>query len=275
MKALLKNLMLRLVGTRDSSFNRRLSVFLVCTVLSAFLWGMLRLSKEYEETINLPLTFRITPGKQSLLSVSDSVITIKAGLKGLRILSMRHFETEKAYELDLRNLKLKAKGDGTYYGYLPVELASSALSDHLSIKTVGEIVNPDTLFFIFEKTVGRKVAVIPRIEYHLKDQHMLTDSIKCIPDSVIVKGASRRVDTLRGIFTSKISAGEISGDIQFTAPLKYPGNIPLELSHQVVSVHLKAEAYTEASVEVPVELPDTALCRIRVFPDKEIGRAHV
>lgn len=253
----------------DSNLKRRFSVLMACVVFSSFAWMLIRLSDEYEEVFTIPLAYESPVAKQSLLAVSDSVLTFQARFSGLRILSIRYLEPLKPLQIDLRNLKLKYAGDGLYVAHLTAAQLAAQLAPTLPMQPEISMIKPDTLFFTFEKTVSRKVPVRPRIQFAPSPQYMLTGPVKAIPDSVTLRGPSRLLDTVSGVFTEEIVLGEISASQTPVARLiKQHRLASVEYSHHQAELQVSIEKFTEVTVEVPVGLPADDQCRLRVFPDK-------
>jgi hypothetical protein len=253
----------------DSNPKWRFSVFIVCLVFSLLAWMLIRLSDEYEEIVTIPLTYESPVAKQSLLSSSDSVLTFRARFSGLRILSLRYLEPLRPLQIDLRNLKTRYAGDGIYVASLTATQLAAQLAAVLPLQQEISVIKPDTLYFTFEKTISRKVPIRPKIQFVLSSQHMLTGPVKAVPDSVTLKGPSRLLDTVSGVFTELLALGEISASQTPVARLKKPYRLAsVEFSHYQAELHVSVEKFTEVTVEVPIGLPPDGQCRLKVFPDK-------
>ena len=95
----------------DGKLRFKLSVFLVCLMLSAVLWGMIKLTHEYNVTVKFDVQASSLPKGKILVGNADSVISITLRAKGLDFYSriLKAKRTPLVIELD--NLNLQRKGD--------------------------------------------------------------------------------------------------------------------------------------------------------------------
>jgi hypothetical protein len=141
---------------RGTKFSLRLYVFLVCFIISIFLWALVRLSKEYYYTVDYRLTYTGVPSMLRLSGVSDSVITLKLKAQGYDLFLERVLSgSDNSYEISLAHLRLKPNGQ-SYKGYLLTpsigyEIVSQTGYPHSYLTT-----SPDTLFFEFERKGARR-----------------------------------------------------------------------------------------------------------------------
>lgn len=136
---------------RGQQFRNQMYVFLMCLLVSVFLWTLVKLSREYYYTLTYRLNFTHIPPSYKLTSVSDSSLTLNLRVQGYDFFTDRFFRTtHHTYDLDLSTLKVRQKGS-VYRGYLlanPIgyEISSQSRFQNYMIST-----SPDTLFFEFER----------------------------------------------------------------------------------------------------------------------------
>lgn len=238
----------------DGKLRYKLSVFLVCVLLSSMMWGMIKLTHEYDVTVRFKVEASALPKDRILVGNTDSVISITVRAKGLdyysRILSA---QSEPLY-FNLNDLKLKRSGD-RYTGYLRTSRNTRVILDQLPSGIEILAIEPDTLHFIFEKSISKKVAIRPDVSLRFSRQHNLYDSIAVTPDSVLVSGRKEILDTLRYISTEYKSYTGLDKDLTEKLRLINPGFYPpVKFSVDSAELKLSVEKFTEAQVEVPVEL---------------------
>jgi len=136
---------------RSQKFRRQFSVFLICLLVSVFLWSLVKLSRDYYYTVDYSLNFTNIPPSYKLISSSDSLLTVSMKVQGYDFFTEKLFPRDtRTYAMDLSSIKVKGKS-GEVYGFLltaPMgyDIASqSRYRNHLLSTT------PDTIFFRFER----------------------------------------------------------------------------------------------------------------------------
>ena len=254
----------------DGKLRLKLSVFLVCLVFSAVLWGMIKLTHEYNVTVKFDVQASTFPKGKILVGNADSVISITLRAKGLDFYSRILKARRTPLLLDLDNLNLQRKDD-LYYGYELSSRRARLITDQLPVGVEVISIDPDTLHFVFEKSFTKKVAVKPDISLQFAKQYNLYDSLMLKPDSVKVSGRKSIVDTIRYVDTRHKTYNNLKEGVTEKLGLVTPKfDPPVYLSTDSVLVSLKVEKFTEARVEVPVTLMfGTSVKSIyRTYPEK-------
>jgi hypothetical protein len=261
---------------RDKQFRNRLYVFMLCVLFSSLFWLIVQFSKDYEETINVPIVFTHPPNGKVLSSVSDTSLIVRLSVKGLKIFTLRYLEPPERFVVDMQNVKLKKVRNNAYAGLLLTTQLSQLLTDQSSVKGKIISIDPDTIYLEFEKIKTKRLAIKPLFKYELANQVMLYDSIVCMPDSVDVKGPAAILDTLKYISTTTVDAGIVSENKQLVAELVHPVKyIPLQFSHSYTTISILAEKFTEANVEIPIVTDSIGKCKLKTFPEKSIVTVRV
>ncbi|MEI6456381.1 MAG: hypothetical protein WCO93_08835 [bacterium] len=136
---------------KNEKFRTQLSIFIVCLVISFFLWALVRLSKEYYYTLNYHLNFAQVPWNYKLVKSSDSILTFRIRLQGFDFFSEEVLlRKRRAYEINLKNIKVKLH-EGNYYGILLTEPLGREIISETNFNSDVYSVRPDTIFLQFEK----------------------------------------------------------------------------------------------------------------------------
>ncbi|MBE0646288.1 MAG: hypothetical protein IH596_00735 [Bacteroidales bacterium] len=136
---------------RSQKFRNQLYVFLMCLLVSVFLWILVKLSREYYYTINYHINYTHVPPAYKLTHVSDSALTLNLRVQGYDFFTDRFFHyTSHTYDLDLSSIKVKAKGS-VYKGYLLTNPIGYEISSQSRFQNDLLSTSPDTLFFEFER----------------------------------------------------------------------------------------------------------------------------
>jgi len=249
-----------------SGFSKKLYIFLICCILSSFTWLLIKLSNEYTEVLDYPVTFVNIPSDKILTSDIDTIFSIKLKSKGYRILSNRIFKKHLPIRIDVGHL-IEKEHHKTHV------ISSSSLyqiiSSQIHYTNIISVI-PDTLIFKFEKLYSKRVPVKACLSLSFAPQYKLVDSIKYNPESVIISGAKKSIDTMNVIHTLPLSLSKLNKDQNVI--LSFPENYKkakITVSPQLVKINVNVEKYTETTLDVPVEMKNTKNnLKVRFFPEK-------
>ncbi len=142
---------------RSEKFRNQLYIFIVCLVLSVFIWALVRLSKDYYYSIEYSLVYSQVPGNLRLTSSSDSTLNLKIKVQGFEFFSEQFLlKQSREYDVSLRNVRLRYNGDHVW-GYLLTNRLGKEIISQANFPSDVYFVSPDTLFFEFEKDNIKKV----------------------------------------------------------------------------------------------------------------------
>lgn len=167
---------------RVEKFRNQLSVFLVCLIISIFLWLLVHLSKEYFYTTEYRLNYTHVPLNMKMVSSSDSIFTLTIRLQGYEFFSEQFFRRSKREcNVSLRGLKMKINEEQVN-GYLLTRGIAKTIVEQTSYPLEIFSTAPDTIFFIFDKKPMKRM--IPARVVTLPVIHPRFDSVAKHPDSI-------------------------------------------------------------------------------------------
>jgi hypothetical protein len=255
-------------GKRDEKFRHKLSIFMVCLLISVIIWFTIKLSDEYDTVIQVPLTFTHLPKNKVLTSVSDTVLQVEIMEKGSNLFRMLYVEKAEPIRISLRFLPIYPKS-GAYQGIIiPSMLVNEIERDQ---NLLGKIVSisPDTIYLTFEPERIKKVPVRADFEMTFEKQFMRYGAVEFTPDCVMVKGPVTMMDGIDSVSLGKIKLEQLSSN--YTGEKAFPAdslNRQLAITPEVVAYNVPVEKFTEAELEVPVRLTNAEGQKVKVFPDK-------
>ena len=142
---------------RSEKFRNHLPVFIVCLVISIFIWTLVRLSKDYYYSIEYHLNFTQVPGNLKMTGCSDSTMNLRIKVQGFEIFSEQFIiKQDREFEVSLRNVRLKNNGDHIL-GYLVTNRIGKEIIAQSNFPSDVYFVSPDTLFFEFEKSSIKRI----------------------------------------------------------------------------------------------------------------------
>jgi hypothetical protein len=230
------------------STKRKVKVFAFILVLTSIIWLLIELSKISISTVKFNVVYTNLPANKLLQSTPTSKVNVSLKAPGFMLL--RH--KIKAQKLAL-NLKNTIKSGAKYFIIPNNQIAS--LNEQLNKET--EILNilEDTIFFDLGINKSKKVPVNPSLNIKYKLGYNLIDSIKVTPDSVLVTGSEKLIDSIQEITTSKLEIKDVFENINTELSLELPLiNKYLNVSTTHVKVTATVDKFTEGKFKVPVTI---------------------
>jgi len=244
--------------------NKNTIIFLISIGISTFMWLLIKLSKEYEIIVNIPVEYENMPADKILIKTADSVIRVSLTDNGFDLIGSRIIATTNPLVLNTEKFRIKklSKGKTKYF------VLSNAFYDLLKAKfsssTKIATLKPDSLILIFEKLASKKVKVLSRVNVELASQYQFSGPLKLSPDSIIIYGSAHQLAEINSLQTIEKEFKELESNIAEKLAIVIPENIRLE--DESVKLNIDIEKFTEASVEVPIQTPFNKNKKIKIFP---------
>jgi hypothetical protein len=254
--------------------NRRVITFLVCLLISVFFWLLMTLSKEYSLTVRFPVQYINLPTDKVISNNLPEGIDIALKGKGFDLLSYKFRKKHGTVNIDVKDGRPMKYRD-VYY------LLSHSQLDKIRSQFSNEIhilwINPDTIFINFNKKVSRRVPVNYHMTLFFSKQFNLTDSVAIDPKYITVSGEESVINEIDSVETQHVTLGDISNSTTVRLPILKPAAFKhVEFSHSFVTATINVTKYTEASLELPVEVENLPLgYSFRTFPDKVTVKFNV
>jgi hypothetical protein len=242
--------------------KRKAKVFLVLLLCSFLAWLISKLSEMHTDRITYDLVFENSPDTLLLLGTSKESVSLLVRATGWQFLGSKFSSTKLPLDLSASSFN-----GGRYFISDQVyrKQIENKLSGSLSILQIDQ----DTLFLNFTKIIKRKVPIRAQVSLELSQNYMLDGQLVLAPDSIVLRGPSREVDTIHFITTETMSLTDISEDFERSLLIrKSPALEYTEYDHEKVKVTGKVFRFSEKIFEVPVtviNLPEGT--QIRTFPN--------
>lgn len=251
---------------RDIQFRRRLSVFTICLLFSAFVWLVIHLSHEYVIPVSFPVRYSGLPKGQVISGTSDTAITFKVKAKGFQLLGGLFGERDTV-NISLSQLRYLRTPGKQVKAYLLTNNLREIIAREINLNEGLVHISPDTLFFEFDKMIVKRLPVIPLIRYSITAPYGVVDSIHVSPASILVSGPPSVMDTIHAVYTQIIDLGEITSTQKIsTSVSRLLKRSPLDFSATNFKVTIPIDKFTESAVSVKVASSNDS-CRIKVFPE--------
>lgn len=242
--------------------NKMYHKFLLFIILSVFFWFMTKLSKEYDSTIEYPVSYINLPEDKLLQEAPVEVIEIHVKTTGFKLISATFFPTE--LKIDVSNLNWKSSTD--YY----LLLSQQRLAIQKQMKTGVEIdffIN-DSIYFNLGKLKNKKVPVKPLLDLSYATGFELNGNIITVPDSILISGPESILDTIDFVSTKLLQIKKLNNSIDQTIEIeRFSSDSNVKLQQKNIKIIANVEKYTEGTLEIPFEvlnLPENNI--INTFP---------
>ncbi len=135
------------------------------------------------------------------------------------------------------------------------------LGENIELKNI----SPETIHFIIDEKVKKKVKVIPKIQITYKKQYQLFGKIKVAPAVVSISGAKSFIDTINSVNTAYFQYENldktISGSVSFDS--SYYAN-KISFSTKKIVLYIPVEKFTESATLLTIDcinVPDSLLLK--------------
>jgi hypothetical protein len=244
--------------------NRRARIFLFFLVLSSIIWLLIELSKPYSSEALFKVEYEGVPSDKLLQNNPLTELIVNLNAPGFSLL--RYKLKTHTISFDLYNLSKK----GSKYYLLPNNQLSK-ISAQLSGGTEVLSIAKDTIFIDLGNNISKMIPVVSNLEIQYKIGYNLIEELKIDPDSVLISGAEKYIDSIDKIATVPFVLEEVSQDVNLNLELQLPEkNDQILYSVSQVLIQGKVDKFTEGRFSIPVIVinePDGV--KINPFP-KEI-----
>lgn len=244
--------------------NRKIKIFLFFLVLSSIIWLLIELSKSFVTPVVFNVEYANLPKDKMVQKKPVSELELQIKAPGFMLLKYK-FKKRKI----ILNLKNISRTKNAYY-ILPnkqISALNAQFSNEIEILSIMK----DTIFLEIGKSISKKVPIIPRLDIQYKAGYNLVEKLELSPDSVIVSGSKKFVDSIAGITTSPLKLNDVYEDINVELLLKSPYKSgQIKMSAIKVKVNGKVDKFTEGTFKIPVTVINVPFgVTVTTFP-KEI-----
>ncbi len=244
--------------------NRKIKVFLFFLVLSGIIWMLIELSKSFVTPVVFSVEYTDLPKDKMVQKKPLSELELQIKAPGFMLLKYK-FKKRKII-LSLKNISKRK----SVYFILPNKQISSLNTQFSSeIEIMGVL--RDTIFIEIGNSISKIVPINPKLDIQYKAGYNLVEKLKITPDSVIVSGSKKLIDSITGISMSPLKLNDVYEDIDMELSLNSPYKAgQIKMSAIKVKVSGKVEKFTEGTFKIPVSIINVPFgVKVTTFP-KEI-----
>ena len=247
-------------------FDRKLLVFLFFLLLSTIFWLLNELSKDSNTTISCPVKYINLPKDKVLVKELPSEFDLTIEAPGYTLLKYKLSTRLLPLIFDLNQYGITILG-GTEEQrfFILTSRARTGISRQLKSDVQILDISPDSLIFEFGDIVRKTVPVVHNLSIEYAKQFMQAGEITANPDSIVISGPDRIIDTIHQVFTRFEILKEVNEPLTKEYVLDAINNV--SFSERKVNINIPVEEFTEAVLDVPIEkihVPDTLV--LKTFP---------
>lgn len=243
----------------DQLTLKNYKVYLLFIILTFILWFAIQMVKTYQYKSEIFVKITETPNR-FLIDTSVQKVDINIKATGLKLWSY--------------NIKKNIKIPFQEFNRDSIELSISSnqlitiFSDFFKIEEENISLNQNFLKYNYRKKHTKTVVIKPSIEYTFSQGYNSIDSIRLMPDSVMISGSKKHLKDITHISTENSVLNNISDTLNGVIKLKRP-NQNITLSLEEVKYTLPVERYSEKAIMVDIQIinqPDSI--NINIFPNQ-------
>jgi len=239
-------------------------LFSVFLLISATIWLLNAMSKNYTSDIEYPMVYEDFPENKVFVGELPGHLDLQINSHGYALLRYKLFKKPVPISFHISAFNL-SRGQDSSSAYILTRYLKDQISRQLPSELQLLEIKPDTLHFRFADRVTRKLKIKPDFNYSIVKQFTIKDEIRLTPDSVEVTGPDLIIDTLDYILTERLDLGELTKNYEDRVRLSQKAELTYDVSRVECTIEL--ERFTELQVSVPVEvlnMPDSIL--LQTFP---------
>ncbi len=257
----------RLHKLKDLRNNTKISIFLICLLISIFIWFLIKMSKDYSSDISYQINFYNPPSDQIITEARDSVIFLQINSRGFELLNRIYFKNTKPINIDLSRTSIH-KERYTMGSYILSESLLSQIRNQYEFSDEIGRISPDTLYLKLENTISKEVDIQLNLEINPKQQHYIYGNVTQSHLKVEINGPPTIIDKIKNIETEQIELHNIDADQHLLIPLINPySNNNVKFSIDTIKIDIPIENFTESSLSIPIEIRNQSELNIKLFPE--------
>lgn len=244
----------------SKKWRLRILRFGISLLLAGFLWLSVKLVKEYNVEMAVPMAYDNSPSRFQLKEELPEELRLEVTGEG-------HLLFLPSIKLAYDSLRLDMSEQiGRDYLLTDREFRKAILRRLPDGVRVTRI-RPDTLHLAFEEKIRKRLAVIPRLELNTRPGYYQEGPLTVVPDSVTILGPEEQLKDVNRWPTESLRVENVHRSRSWGLNLQPDKD--LIFSPNRVLVQAGVRRYTERKIELPVEVVNLPLDeKIRILPEQ-------
>ncbi len=240
--------------------TKNVKLYLFFVVVATLFWFLHSLGKEYVANIDVDIRYENFPEDKE--PMGNVVRTHRLNVKayGFSLVRMQFDSFFGNYEIDLNQLKRHSSLEN---GKLRYDLSISAVRNQLEGQLASGIsinsIFPEEVVFQVRTMQLKKVPIRTNVKLEIQSGYRLENKPKVIPDSVMVRGLKKVVDTLQAVYAKELIVKDAASSFEEEVDL-YSPNKEVVLLQNTAVIQYEIGAYIDEERVVaikPLNFPDS------------------
>lgn len=253
--------------TRNRFYFKKnnVKIFLFFLTFTSVLWLFVQFSKKYTQEVEVVVQYTKLPKDRILNEDSDQILKLRLTGNGFSLINYNWGKPKVKFDI----ADAVQYADNQYYFYIDKE--SSSLKKKLNFKGRILSVYKDTLKFKLDINLEKKVPVRIVNDIKYTPGYGSGKGLICSPDSVVIRGSEKVVNTINYVSTQNLILEELNADYKAALDINAEELPPtISIIPETVDVYIGVSKFTEGSQEIPVTLLNVPEGEdIKIFP-KEV-----
>jgi len=242
-----------------------LKVYFVCMLIATFIWLMMKLSDGYSKEIEVPIHYANFPKGMILVNKPTSSFKVQVASQGFQMMTIA-LKNNKQVRLDLSKLELHRTRYKRWVASIPSQLFAYEISNQLGVDPIDSKVKPDSIFFVFDSLITRKLDVNLDAKLSFVEGYTLNGGLVIEPAKVQVTGPALVVNAMKFVKVDSLVLEHIDKDFEYRLKLSTSNKL-VRLNPENVQVKAAVTKFSEFSSKVLLivesEVPNL---KIKTFP---------
>ena len=249
---------------KSVSNNKNLGTYSLFFFISFSFWFLSMLSKQHETTLKVPLIYNNFPADKLVSAPFSDYVEVRVKAPGFSILFYNLFNFTKLI-LDIEQANTKPKNGGVDVFWIMNSKRKSVIKIISSSMELIDI-SPQRIVIPFNDKSKKKVAVKLNKSIILKPEIWFAKPIVLIPDSVMIYGEKKQLDTIDFIDTEKLLLTGVSESNSNKVSLNTPAQVECKIKN--IEVIIEVEPFVEQLLEKKVQVINMKKgYTIKLFPE--------
>ncbi len=244
-----------------------LKVYFVCVLIATFIWLMMKLSDGYSKEIEIPVKYSHYPEGMVLVNKPTSSLKVQVETQGFQMMTVA-LRNNKQVRIDLSKIELHRTRYKRWVASIPSHLFANEISLQLGVDPIGSKVSPDSIYFVFDSLITRKLPVVIKSKLSFVEGNTLWGDLIVVPKTVEVTGPALKINATKFVVADSLILEQISEDFSKKLKLIRPGSL-VSLNPTNVTVSAKVTKFSEFTTEAPLHVEtNIPNLKIKLFPPK-------
>lgn len=249
-------------------FDKEISIFVTCFIISFSLWLMILLTKDYTSILNVKATYSNLPEGKALNNKMPNELRIEVVTTGFVLLTNAIKDVKLNVKIDATPAR-KSELNTTEEFQISLQTQITQISEQLGNEYKIKSIFPDNLVVYMTPLSQKVVPVKYHVGYNFLPQFSFEDSIHVIPSKVLIKGPKHILDKISKIETDSINVSSIKEDITRIIPFRMTEDLKqVQIKGTRGVVMIGVDKFTEAELELPIQSVNSGRYIVKTFPPK-------